>query len=424
MKGVGPQRAELLKKELGIYTFHDLLHHFPFRHVDRTKVNLISDITPSTDFIQLAGIVGNFEIIGARNTRRAVALLKDKSGIIELAWFQSVNWIEKTIEPGSSYLVYGRVGFYQGKPQIVHPEMEILTKEISEGKNFLEPVYPTTEKLKAKGLGGKQIGKLTSVLVNQLLEKNIPENLPGHLLKELKFVNRFFAFTQIHFPQNLNEYDEAVKRLKFEELFISQLRIGMLRSKRQRYSKGVVFDKVGDVFNTFYKEYIPFKLTGAQKRVMKEIRADTAKGTQMNRLLQGDEGSGKTIVAVLTMLLAVDNGFQACLMAPTEILAKQHYANINALLDKLSIPVKLLTGSTKAAERKKILAELDDGTIKILIGTHAVIEDNVQFNKLGLVVIDEQHRFGVAQRAKLWEKASVAPHVLVMTATPFQEHWQ
>ena len=415
---MGPQRADLLKKELGIFTFNDLLNHFPFRHIDKTKVNLVRDITPQTDFIQLAGIVGNFEILGSRTSKRAVALLKDKSGIIELAWFQGVNWIEKSIQPGSSYLVYGRVGFYQGKPQIVHPEMEILTTEISEGKNFLEPVYPTTEKLKARGLGGNQIGKLTRVLMNQLQEKNIPENLPAQILEHLKLVNRFRAYSQIHFPQNTQEYEEAVKRLKFEELFVAQLRIGLLRSKRQRYSKGVVFDTVGDLFNTFYKKYIPFELTGAQKRVMKEIRADTAKGTQMNRLLQGDVGSGKTIVAVLTMLLALDNGYQACLMAPTEILAKQHYGNIAALLDKLSIEVKLLTGSTKTAERKKIFTGLEEGTIRILIGTHAVIEDNVQFNKLGLVVIDEQHRFGVAQRAKLWEKAAITPHILVMTATP------
>ena len=415
---MGPQRADLLKKELGIFTFNDLLNHFPFRHIDKTKVNLVRDITPQTDFIQLAGIVGNFEILGSRTSKRAVALLKDKSGIIELAWFQGVNWIEKSIKPGSSYLVYGRVGFYQGKPQIVHPEMEILTTEISEGKNFLEPVYPTTEKLKARGLGGNQIGKLTRVLMNQLQEKNIPENIPANVLMHLKLVNRFQAYIQIHFPQNTQEYEEAVKRLKFEELFIAQLRIGLLRSKRQRYSKGVVFDTVGDLFNTFYKKYIPFELTGAQKRVMKELRADTAKGTQMNRLLQGDVGSGKTIVAVLTMLLALDNGYQACLMAPTEILAKQHYGNIAALLDKLSIEVKLLTGSTKTAERKKIFTGLEEGTIRILIGTHAVIEDNVQFNKLGLVVIDEQHRFGVAQRAKLWEKAAITPHILVMTATP------
>ena len=415
---MGPQRADLLKKELGIFTFNDLLHHFPFRHIDKSKVSLVTDITPQTDFIQLAGIVGNFEIVGARNSKRAVALLKDKSGIIELAWFQGVNWIEKSIQPGSGYLVYGRVSFYQGKPQIVHPEMEILTTEISEGKNFFEPVYPTTEKLKARGLGGNQIGKLTRVLMNQLQEKNVPENLPANVLMPLKLVNRFQAFRQIHFPQNTQEFDEAVKRLKFEELFIAQLRIGLLRSKRQRFSRGVVFETVGDLFNTFYKKYIPFELTGAQKKVMKEIRADTAKGTQMNRLLQGDVGSGKTIVAVLTMLLALDNGYQACLMAPTEILAKQHYGNIAALLNKLSIEVKLLTGSTKTAERKKIFTGLEEGTIRILIGTHAVIEDNVQFNKLGLVVIDEQHRFGVAQRAKLWEKAAITPHILVMTATP------
>ena len=418
LKGVGPQKAEILKKELGIFTFNDLLHHFPFRHVDKTIVNLVTDITPATDYIQLAGIVGNFEILGARNSRRAVALLKDKSGIIELAWFQGVNWIEKTLNSGANYLVYGRVSFFQGKPQIVHPEMELLTTDKPEGKNYLEPVYPTTEKLKAKGLSGRQIGKLTQVLLHQLHEINITENLPEVLLKQLKLVNRFQAYRQIHFPQNLEEQAAAVRRLKFEELFMAQLRMGMLRSKRHRYSEGAIFDTVGELFNSFYKNYIPFELTSAQKRVMKEIRADTAKGRQMNRLLQGDVGSGKTIVAVLTMLLAIDNGYQASLMAPTEILAQQHFNNISVLLEKLSITVKLLTGSTKTAERKKILTELVDGTISILIGTHALIEDAVQFNKLGMVIIDEQHRFGVAQRAKLWEKAAIPPHILVMTATP------
>jgi ATP-dependent DNA helicase RecG len=347
-----------------------------------------------------------------------VARVKDKSGFLELTWFQGISWIQKILEAGHSYLVYGKVSFFQGRPQIIHPEIEALTSEIKDGKSFLEPVYPSTETLKSKGLGGRQIGKLTQALLAMLKEKDIPENIPGPVLQQLNLVDRFKAYRQIHFPQTTDENEDAIKRLKFEELFIAQMRMNLLRSNRHRYSKGVIFDKVGDLFNTFFKNYIPFELTGAQKRVMKEIRADTAKGKQMNRLLQGDVGSGKTIVAVLTMLLAVDNGYQSCLMAPTEILAQQHFNTINKLLEKIDVSVKLLTGSTKKGGRKKILSELEEGSLNILIGTHAVIEEAVQFKNLGIVIIDEQHRFGVAQRAKLWEKAEVPPHILVMTATP------
>lgn len=415
---MGPQRADLLKKELAIFTFSDLLNHFPFRHVDRTKVNNINELTPDTDFAQIAGVLVSHEVIGQRQGKRLVAELKDKTGEIELTWFQGLNWVQKTLETGQSYLVYGRVTFYNGHPQIVHPELEVLNPSQSAGKNYLEPVYSTTEKLKSRGLGGRQIGKLTQLLMGLVQEKDIPENLPDNILRQLKLVSRFRAYRQIHFPQNPGEYDEAVKRLKFEELLIAQLRVNLIRSQRHRFSKGVVFDKVGNLFNTFYKNHLPFELTNAQKRVIKEIRTDTAKGKQMNRLLQGDVGSGKTIVAVLLMLLAADNGFQSCLMAPTEILSQQHYTTISRLLEKMNIPVRFLTGSTKTAERKRILKELADGELKIIIGTHAVIEDAVQFNNLGLVIIDEQHRFGVAQRARLWEKAAVPPHILVMTATP------
>ena len=347
-----------------------------------------------------------------------MAEVKDKTGFLELTWFQGLSWVEKILEAGQSYLVYGRVTYFNGQPQIVHPELELLLPNQPLGKNFLEPIYSTTEKLKARGLGGRQIGKLTQLLMGMIQEKDIPDNLPASVLEQLKLISRFKAYRQIHFPQTTEEYDEAVKRLKFEELFIAQLRMHLLRSNRHRFSKGVVFDKVGDLFNEFYKSHLPFQLTDAQKRVIKEIRNDTAKGKQMNRLLQGDVGSGKTIVAVLIMLLAIDNGYQACLMAPTEILAQQHFKTINFLLEKINVPVKLLTGSVKAAERKKILKELEEGTLKILIGTHAVIEDAVQFKNLGIVIIDEQHRFGVAQRAKLWQKATIPPHVLVMTATP------
>lgn len=415
---MGPLRADLLKKELSIFTFGDLLSHFPFRHIDRTQLNTVNEINAATEYVQIAGVLLSFETMGQKQGKRLVAELKDKTGVIELIWFQGLGWVQKLLQTGHSYLVYGRVSFFNNQPQIVHPEIEILLPEQPVAKKYLEPVYPTTEKLKAKGLGGRQLSKLTQALLSQIHEHNIPEILPDDILCQLNLIYRLHAFRQIHFPQNNEAYEAAVRRLKFEELFISQLRMQMIRSRRHRFSKGVVFDTVGDLFNTFYKEHLPFELTGAQKRVIKEIRNDTARGKQMNRLLQGDVGSGKTIVAVLLMLLAADNGFQSCLMAPTEILSRQHFETISALLEKMKLPVRLLTGSTKTAERKRILNELAEGEIKILVGTHAVIEDVVQFNNLGLVVIDEQHRFGVAQRAKLWEKSAVPPHVLVMTATP------
>lgn len=415
---MGPLRADLLKKELSIFTFGDLLSHFPFRHIDRTQLNTVNEINAATEYVQIAGVLLSFETMGQKQGKRLVAELKDKTGVIELIWFQGLGWVQKLLQTGHSYLVYGRVSFFNNQPQIVHPEIEILLPEQPVAKKYLEPVYPTTEKLKAKGLGGRQLSKLTQALLSQIHEHNIPEILPDDILCQLNLISRFHAFRQIHFPQNNEAYEAAVRRLKFEELFISQLRMQMIRSRRHRFSKGVVFDTVGDLFNTFYKEHLPFELTGAQKRVIKEIRSDTARGKQMNRLLQGDVGSGKTIVAVLLMLLAADNGFQSCLMAPTEILSRQHFETISALLEKMKLPVRLLTGSTKTAERKRILNELAEGEIKILVGTHAVIEDAVQFSNLGLVVIDEQHRFGVAQRAKLWEKSAVPPHVLVMTATP------
>ncbi len=395
-----------------------MLNHFPFRHVDKTKLNSISDITFTTEFAQVAGVLLSVELIGQRSGKRLVAQLKDKTGIIELTWFQGLNWVQKTLQEGQSYLAFGRISFFNGQAQIIHPELELLVPGGPAAKEFLEPIYSTTEKLKSKGLGGRQIGKLTQLLMGMLHEKDVPENLPEPILGQLKLLSRFKAYRHVHFPQSSAEYEDAVKRLKFEELFIAQLRMNLLRSNRHRFSKGVVFDKVGDLFTDFFKNHLPFGLTGAQKRVIKEIRTDTARGRQMNRLLQGDVGSGKTIVAVLIMLLAVDNNYQACLMAPTEILAQQHFQTISDLLKRVNVQVALLTGSTKSAARKKILNELQDGSLKILIGTHALIEDVVQFNNLGIVIIDEQHRFGVAQRAKLWQKATVPPHILVMTATP------
>ncbi len=370
------------------------------------------------DFVQVAVLLVSLEVVGQRQSKRIVAEVKDKTGTMELTWFQSLSWVQKSLEVGQSYLVYGRISFYNGQPQIVHPETELLARDQQTGKNYLEPVYSTTEKLKARGLSGRQIGKLTQLLMGMVHERDIPEILPSTILLQLNLISRFNAYRQIHFPQDSNEFNAAVKRLKFEELFLAQLRMNMLRSQRHRFSKGVIFEKVGELFNTFYNQHLPFQLTGAQKRVIKEIRNDTATGKQMNRLLQGDVGSGKTIVAILCMLLAADNGFQSCLMAPTEILAQQHFHTISGLLENMDMPVSILTGSTKVAARRKILKELKEGTLKILIGTHAVIEEVVQFDKLGIVIIDEQHRFGVAQRAKLWQKAVVPPHILVMTATP------
>lgn len=370
------------------------------------------------EYVQVVGKLMSTNVIGKWGAKRLVARIRDSSGTMELTWFQGVNWISKMLNVGDSYLVFGRVGYYLDKPQIIHPEIEPLTEDKQEGKNFLEPVYSSTEKLKERGMAGRQIGKLVKTLLEIVKEKDLPENLPENLIRQLKLVSRYNAYREIHFPQSSIEYENALKRLKFEELFIAQVRMDLIKADRHRFSKGVVFDRVGDLFNTFFKKYIPFELTGAQKRVMKEIRSDTGKGKQMNRLLQGDVGSGKTIVAVLTMLLAVDNGFQACLMAPTEILAQQHFKTISSLLQEMDITVRLLTGSVKASARKNIIDELSDGTARILVGTHAVIEEAVQFKNLGIVIIDEQHRFGVEQRARLWKKSEILPHVLVMTATP------
>ncbi len=386
--------------------------------MDKTKVERINGVLPESDYVQVAGKLISLETVGEKRGKRLVAKIRDTTGMAELVWFQGINWVQKMLVVDQSYLVYGRPGFFQGLLQLAHPEIELWTPLKKEGKEFLEPVYPTTEKLKTRGLGGRQLAKLTATLMELLHEKNIAENLPAAILVKVKLIGRYTAYRQLHFPQNKEEYANAVRRLKFEELFIAQVRMQLLRMGRHRSSKGVVFDKVGELFNTFYKTYLPFELTNAQKRVIKEIRNDTATGRQMNRLLQGDVGSGKTMVALLTILLAVDNNFQACLMAPTEILSRQHYESISKLLVAMPLKVALLTGSIKGAERKRILKELQEGSIQVLVGTHAVIEETVQFRRLGIVIIDEQHRFGVAQRARLWEKAVVPPHILVMTATP------
>lgn len=415
---MGPQRGDMLRKELAIFTFNDLLNHFPYRHIDKTQVLKIKDITPQTEFVQIAGRLSETSLMGEKKGKRLVASLEDETGDVELVWFQGINWVQKILKEGERYLVYGRVSFFMGRAQITHPEIELIDANEAKGKNFLEPVYPTTEKLKARGLSGRAIGKLSIKLFELLSEKDIPEILPASIIEKYRLLNRYLSYRQIHFPENNELYLQAVRRLKFEELFLSQLRLGMLRSERHHFSRGVIFEKVGNTFNEFYNHHLPFQLTNAQKRVLKEIRKDTGSGRQMNRLLQGDVGSGKTIVALLAMLLAIDNGYQCCMMAPTEILAQQHYQSISELIKGLPVNVKLLTGSSKSAERKKTLMQLAEGEINILIGTHALIEEEVKFKNLGLAIIDEQHRFGVEQRSRLWKKNEVLPHVLVMTATP------
>jgi ATP-dependent DNA helicase RecG len=418
LKGVGPLRGDLLKKELGIFIFRDLLEHFPNRHIDKTKINRIGEITQYTDYIQVAGKLIDFEVIGDKRVKRLVGHLQDRSGVLELAWFQGINWVVKNLYVGSEYLVFGKTGFFNGKPQIVHPEIEVYVPAMADGKAFLEPVYPSTEKLKARGLNGRQIAKLTQALLSSLGPKDIEENIPDDIIHHLQLMDRYTAYGAIHFPQSQEEYERALYRLKFEEFFIAQIRMNLVRLQRHRVSRGLKFEKVGSYFNDFYQYHLPFQLTGAQKRVLKEIRNDTARGYQMNRLLQGDVGSGKTIVALLSMLLAADNGYQSCLMAPTEILAQQHYNGLSELLKEMPLEIALLTGSSKTRQRKKILEGLMDDTIHFIVGTHAIIEEVVQFKNLGLAIVDEQHRFGVAQRARLWKKAVIPPHILVMTATP------
>ncbi|NMD29817.1 MAG: ATP-dependent DNA helicase RecG [Bacteroidetes bacterium] len=418
LTGISAQRGELLRKELNISTFSDLLNHFPYRHVDKTKVDKIAALKSSIEYAYVAGTLISLELITTGKTRRLVGILKDNTGIIELVWFQGIAWVQKTLHTGHKYFVFGKPGFFLGKPQMAHPDLENFNTGSSTGKAWMEPVYPTTEKLRAKYLTGQSLAKFTKELMAKLLVNDINENLPDEILVKYKFVPRFLAYRQIHFPANEEQYKQALRRLKFEELFFAQLRLGQIRLQRHRFSRGQVFNKVGDLFHTFYNKYLPFELTHAQKKVLKEIRKDTAAGKQMNRLLQGDVGSGKTMIALLSMLIAADNHFQSVLMAPTEILALQHFENIKTFLSKLPIQVELLTGSTTAANRKKILKACENGAVQILIGTHAVIENKVKFQNLGFAVVDEQHKFGVEQRAKLWEKNLLPPHILVMTATP------
>ena len=347
-----------------------------------------------------------------------VATLFDGTGEMELIWFQGITWVEKLLHLGGKYRVFGKIGFFMNAPQISHAEFEAVSDENAPVRNFLEPVYSSTEKLRTRGLGGRQIAQLTYTLINLLSEKDLPENIPADILQKFRLLNRFGAFKNIHFPKNTDEYENAVRRIKFEELFLAQLRMGLLRVKRHTQSQGIVFGKVGNLFNDFYNNHLPFELTNAQKRVLKEIRKDVGSGKQMNRLLQGDVGSGKTMVALMAMLIASDNGFQSCFMAPTEILARQHFESLKTLLKDIPIKIGIITGSSSAKERRETLAQCEEGSIQIMTGTHALIEDKVRFKNLGLAIVDEQHKFGVAQRARLWKKNEIAPHILVMTATP------
>jgi ATP-dependent DNA helicase RecG len=417
LKGVGPARAAMLKKELNIFTFGELLTFFPFRYVDRSKFYTISEIRDDSSYIQIRAKIVRIQTIGAARSQRIVATVRDDSGEIDLVWFQGLKWVGDMLSPLQEYVIFGKPSLFNGKWNIPHPELEIPSVLPLPLNETIRPIYSSTEKLKSKGLDFRGIGKLIRNLL--LHEKfRVPENLTPEVLDGLRLLNRQESFLNIHYPQSPALLQKAQSRLKFEELFFIQLRLLKQRYGRISRHSGHRFSRVGEYVNRFYHEHLTFELTGAQKRVIKEIRADIGSGNQMNRLLQGDVGSGKTLVALMTMLIALDNGYQSCLMAPTEILANQHYKTLSQMLTKLDVKVGLLTGSTKKAQRQELQEEMLKGSLHILVGTHALIEDNVQFNNLGFVVIDEQHRFGVAQRAALWDKNEVTPHILVMTATP------
>ncbi len=416
MKGVGPKKAELLNKELGIFTLRDLLQHYPFRHEDRSRFYRIAELSPSLPYVQVKGTVKSLQFAGEGRKKRLVARLEDGTGYLELVWFKAHKWVQQQVKPGVSYLVFGKPALFGGRFSISHPEFEVLTPATEE-KSGLMPVYSSTEKLRSSYLDSRGIAKLQQQLLAQAYPK-IQESLPEYLVRQYGFPDKKDAVMQAHFPKDARELARTQARLKFEELFYVQLQILSLKHNRQKKLRGQVFAHIPTV-NTFLKKHLPFDLTGAQKKVIREIYDDMRTGMQINRLLQGDVGSGKTIVAFICMLMAIDGGAQACMMAPTEILAEQHYNGLKEFADKLQLPIALLTGSTKKSARKVIHEGLLSGDLKIIVGTHALIEDTVDFNNLGLCVIDEQHRFGVAQRAKLWQKRSEAyPHILVMTATP------
>jgi len=419
LKGVGTTRADVLKKELGVYTFEDVLNYFPYKHIDRTRFYKIREVNTDLPYVQVTARLLTKEILGEKHTRRLVAQVQDDTGVMELVWFQGIKWVEKLLIPGRAYILFGKPGFFNGRPQMSHPELELYSSAAVQrkGNDTLQPAYSSTEKLKQFSLDSKGIQKLTAALLEQYA-KDIHENLPLYILNQNRLMNRADAYRNIHYPEDINKLNEARHRLKFEELFFLQLKLLKNKLLRIQKFKGNIFEKVGPYFNEFYENKLPFELTNSQKRVLREIRQDTQRGVQMNRLLQGDVGSGKTVVALMSLLIAIDNGFQTCMMAPTEILANQHYQTIKSLVGDDFVEVALLTGSTSKKERKVIHEKLENGELKILIGTHALIEDKVQYKNLGFVVIDEQHRFGVEQRSKLWQKNHIPPHILVMTATP------
>ena len=417
--GVGEARAKLLEKELGIITIGDLLRHYPFRYIDRTRIYRIAEVNESMDssLVQIRARVTGVGYAGTGRKQRFSAYVSDASGSAELTWFAGIKWIEKSVEVGREYLIFGRPSFYRGELQLAHPEMELVEKALSrKAHSGMQGIYPSTEKI-GSTLGTKGF---FNIIANawSVTEKHITESIPDSLRAHYGLMSLREAIFNVHFPQSAEKLQQAQQRLKFDEFLGVQLSIQAQRTDRLTRRNGFLFPKVGDLFNSFFNERLPFALTGAQKRVIKEIRHDTVSGYQMNRLLQGDVGSGKTMVALMSMLLAVDNGFQACMMAPTEILARQHFATISRQTEGMNLRVAILTGSSKAAERRHALEGIASGEVNILIGTHALIEDKVQFANLGYVVIDEQHRFGVEQRARLWTKNQQPPHILVMTATP------
>ena len=417
LKGVGPNRADLLRKELGIHTYQDLINLFPNRYLDRTKYYKVNTLYPNTAEVQIIGKITGFKEIAQKKGKRLVATFQDDTGVMELVWFRGQKWIRESLKINVPYVVFGKVNNFGGKYNMAHPDIELLTEHEQNLRSTLQPIYPSTEKLSNRGITNRLMIKIMQNLFLETKGKFV-ETLSKNLLETLKLISKSEALLNIHFPKDSEALSKAEFRLKFEELFYIQLQLILKNLIHKSKIKGFPFQTVGAHFNSFFNNHLPFELTGAQKRVLKEIRADLGSNAQMNRLLQGDVGSGKTIVALMSMLIALDNGFQACLMAPTEILSVQHYNGLNELCKNLEISIKILTGSSKTSERREIHEMLENGKLDILIGTHALLEDKVKFKNLGLAIIDEQHRFGVKQRSKLWKKNTFPPHVLVMTATP------
>ncbi len=417
LKGVGPSRAEILKSELGIHTFGDLINFFPNRYLDRTKFFKINQLQQNSSEVQIIGKISHIKTVKQKRGSRLVATFIDDTGTMELVWFRGAKWIKESLKVNTPYVIFGKTNYFNGMYTMPHPDMELVATYKKNLQSAMQPIYPSTEKLVNKGISSRVISKIIQNLFEEV-QGNFKETLSSSILEKLQLISKKDALLNIHFPKNQKLLTKAQFRLKFEELFFIQLQLIRKKIVRKSKIKGFVFEKVGDHFNSFYKNDLPFNLTNAQKRVLKEIRKDIGSKAQMNRLLQGDVGSGKTIVALLTMLIALDNGFQAALMAPTEILATQHFNSIVDLLKGMDVSIKLLTGSTKSKERKTLHEQLESGELDILIGTHALIEDKVKFKNLGLAIVDEQHRFGVAQRSKMWLKNELPPHILVMTATP------